>query len=484
MGTAESINTSQRKINAFIVMVWLYLLGLAIIVTGLSLNSFPSQFSLHDFLLSRGGSLLIGSLMIVSLSLFVILRYYILCQQGQARFILLYMAMSLIALGVLTISLEVTMRLLAKPSPSGETFLNAPLPPKSWDQTKAHYRKLIDQSTRHSSFLVYDRSLGWTIGGNKQSSNSLYFSSEEGLRAQHSGIQFAQHSSPVRIALVGDSFTFGEEVRFEETWGHHLANDLGADVQILNFGVSGYGLDQSYLRFQKDVLSWKPSVVILGFIQADLWRSMTLYSFINFENWEFTFAKPRFIRTNGTLSIINSPPPPPEDIFSRQTISDLPFVRYDIGFNLYEWNSTILDWFYLARVARTYLTPHPPHSLATQNDLTQINSQILQDFLSTAKKSNIVPLIVYFPSRADFPEGSTEPFGVEFIKRSKLPHVNLTECLSEIPPQERFVSGGVHYSAKGNAAVARCLGPLIHETMRKRNVQIKTNSQNHNQHQN
>jgi hypothetical protein len=275
----------------------------------------------------------------------------------------------------------------------------------------------------------------------------LYFSTAEGLRSQRAGVQLARESAPVRIALVGDSFTFGEEVRFQETWGYQLENDLGPSVKVLNFGVSGYGLDQSFLRLQKDVFSWKPTIVILGFIQADLWRSMTLYSFINFENWEFTFSKPRYLAENGTLSLINKTPLPPSEIFSQRAISDLPFVQHDIGFRTADWGSHQLDWSYLARAIRTYTAPRHPHPLATQDDLTTINSQILREFLATAKESDFAPLIFYFPSRTDFLDNSTEPFGAEFIRHSGLPHVNLTGCLSEIPPKERFVTDGVHYSA-------------------------------------
>ncbi|MEQ1655999.1 MAG: SGNH/GDSL hydrolase family protein [Nitrospira sp.] len=457
----------------------LYLCGLTVMIAGLSLNSLPFQ-SFKSFVLSKNGALLLGSGIVASLSFMFLRQQYFLSRQGQSRLFFLYVGMSLVTFGVLGVTLECTMRVLAKTSPSGAFFLSTALLPKSWDQTRAHYKQLIDRTLTDPSFLVYDQLLGWTVGINKQSSNGLYFSTAEGLRSQRAGVQLSQDPSPVRIALVGDSFTFGEEVRFEETWGYHLAKDLGPNVQVLNFGVSGYGIDQSYLRIQKDVLSWKPTVVILGFIQADLWRSMTLYSFINFENWEFTFSKPRYLMSNGALTLINSTPLAPSDIFSQRSISDLPFVQYDIGFRAADWNSHPFDWSYLARAMRTYTAPPSLHPFATQNDLTTINSEILRAFLRAATESEFVPLIVYFPSRTDFLDPSTEPFGAEFIRRSGLPHVNLTGCISGVPLNERFVTGGVHYSASGNAAVAKCLGPLIHEAIQKGTLQRRAKSQERN----
>jgi len=49
---------------------------------------------------------------------------------------------------------------------------------------------------------------------------------------------------------VGDSFTFGQEVTYEESWGYLLEKALGSEFQVLNFGVAMYGVDQAYLRYE------------------------------------------------------------------------------------------------------------------------------------------------------------------------------------------------------------------------------------------
>ena len=77
-------------------------------------------------------------------------------------------------------------------------------------------------------------------------------------------MSFASPTGKTRIALVGDSFTFGEDVTYEETWGYFLEKELGSQFQVLNFGVAGYGVDQSFLRYEKDVRKWKPKIVIFA----------------------------------------------------------------------------------------------------------------------------------------------------------------------------------------------------------------------------
>ena len=44
-------------------------------------------------------------------------------------------------------------------------------------------------------------------------------------------------TQPCRIAIVGDSHTFGENVAFEDTWGSVLESTPQGYCQVLNFGV-------------------------------------------------------------------------------------------------------------------------------------------------------------------------------------------------------------------------------------------------------
>lgn len=73
------------------------------------------------------------------------------------------------------------------------------------------------------------------------------------------------------IVAVGDSFTYGEEVRDGETWPAHLERLLVRPV--LNGGVSGYGFDQIVLRAEALARQHKPAAVIVSFIADDIRRT-------------------------------------------------------------------------------------------------------------------------------------------------------------------------------------------------------------------
>jgi len=79
--------------------------------------------------------------------------------------------------------------------------------------------------------------------------------------------------SEKRILAVGDSYTFGDQVGDDETWPAALERHLG--VPVLNGGVCGYGVGQTVLRAQELTPRFRPDVLIVGLIPADIWRAQS-----------------------------------------------------------------------------------------------------------------------------------------------------------------------------------------------------------------
>jgi hypothetical protein len=65
---------------------------------------------------------------------------------------------------------------------------------------------------------------------------------------------------PVCGSAIGDSFTFGGEVEEGEAWVHLLSQRLGC--RVVNYGVSGYGLDQAVMRYER--IAPAGNLVVLG----------------------------------------------------------------------------------------------------------------------------------------------------------------------------------------------------------------------------
>jgi len=86
----------------------------------------------------------------------------------------------------------------------------------------------------------------------------------------------AKPSGTVRIAVLGDSFAEAAQVPLEATFWAHLERELNAcyafgqrRVEVLNFGVSGYGTAQELLTLRHRAWSYSPDIVLLAFFPGN-----------------------------------------------------------------------------------------------------------------------------------------------------------------------------------------------------------------------
>ena len=101
----------------------------------------------------------------------------------------------------------------------------------------------------------------WTVEGEAYVSNN-----QAGFRDRDHTI--AKPDGVYRIAVLGDSFTEARAIPFEETYwsiaGARLAACLGRPVEMLNFGVNGYGTAQELIALRDHALAYGPDLVLLA----------------------------------------------------------------------------------------------------------------------------------------------------------------------------------------------------------------------------
>lgn len=377
---------------------------------------------------------------------------------------------------------EAVLRLVAVPAPLGQRVGGLDLLPYDWRQVQRTLAAWQARTLRPTAVVdVEDPALGWDLGRGRRSADGLYATSPEGFRT---GLQAALPvaGSRYRVALLGDSFTFGEEVAFEDTWGEHLARQLPAGSVVLNFGVPSHGPDQTLLKYRRDVRRWQADVTVLGFLSASPLRNFTIYPFLD-PHLELPFSKPRFVLQGDALLPLNSPPVSVQEMLALPSMESLALLDKDRLYQAGHWSTPLATPLYLTRyLVSRWPRYRTPAERLSPDTVAALGTRILAELVREVRAAGSVPLLVYLPVQADLAGG---PVGLrdELIRRlavAGIPVLDMGQCLRRaLPVPEAFIApesrrssqadpGPPHYSPRGNAAIAGCLAPEVGAILRTR----------------
>lgn len=378
-------------------------------------------------------------------------------QRGVGKSLAMAMFVNLSTLVAATVLAETLLRVSAAHTERGIRLGQLLLPP-TWPEIVALSERTLSTDPR-ARYFVHDDELGWVVGSSRRAAarrrtDSIYASSVEGLRASRRGERLSEVPAARRVALVGDSYTFGLEVPFEHTWGYHLENMLGEGVQVLNFGVDGYGPDQMLLRYRRDVVEWEPDVVVLTFVPHDLERTVVVYPMIAM-GWYGYLVKPRFTLEDGSLRLLQRRLPSRARILGAETVQELPMIEWDPGFADADWRFRAPGTPLLLRLFGAIV----PRSSASSDSRAvekraELNATIINEFVRSVEEHGAEPMVVFLPARPPW----THPVVAELtLDMLDLPALDLTECVFQVPSGSRRVDEEGHYTNRTNQAIATCL---------------------------
>jgi hypothetical protein len=383
----------------------------------------------------------------------------------------LTVALGTITLGLAFVTAEVAVRLLEEVTPEGVSVRDMVLLPREWEKVAAHRRSSWERSSAHYGVFVFDDTLGWTVGADRRGvgpHGETYYSSREGLRSAASGVSLAGRSAK-KIALLGDSYTFASDVNYEDSWGAVLEQQLGSGVQVLNFGVPGYGVDQAYLRYERDVRAWHPDVVVLAVISHDLLRSTMVYYQIGFPGAQVPGAKPRFIVRGAELVPVNLPLPRPELVFAATDVKTLPFIAYDRFYRPSDWTPHLYGFSHALRLALSWTSQWAfAPSQGFDDETLSVNRLLFDTFLRRVREDGAIPVILFLPSYTEYRDADGRPakeqlIGVRMLDDANVPYLNALPCLDRMPRSEQKFTSGWHYTPVANQVVAACLRAMLRD---------------------
>ena len=108
----------------------------------------------------------------------------------------------------------------------------------------------------------FDSELGWAL-----IKNADYKFNGKKITINSSGLRSPEiDTSKEHILVLGDSLAFGYGLSDKETFSHFLEKRLHSkykNIQVLNLGVSGYGVDQYYLFLKRHIENLNPKIIIV-----------------------------------------------------------------------------------------------------------------------------------------------------------------------------------------------------------------------------
>lgn len=245
----------------------------------------------------------------------------------------------------------------------------------SWRLRWIHRLEKFDTEIFQKRFLQFHPTRGWSGIPNTivEDENMRITLNSQGFRAFK---DFDPTVEKKRIFLIGDSYTFGEEVSDTETFSYFL-QEKKPEYEVMNLGIGGYGLDQVLITLMENIETYKPEFIILGFVYDDIFRTE-----LSFRD----YSKPFFeLDINGELILKNSPVKSPEEIIKN------------------EWRK--LKTFDLARIAFEH---YRMRIGSFYTDQIELSRRILKEIVDISLSNNATPIFVYLPISYDVDPSFTE----------------------------------------------------------------------------
>jgi len=333
------------------------------------------------------------------------------------------------------------------------------------DKLSEEHVEILDHFLKQdSTYINIDPILGWAPRPNGKT--GLYRANPQGLRGVKTYPKYT--SKRLRISTFGDSFTHGNDVRFEETWQYEMER-LDSTLEALNFGVGGYGLDQTYLRFLQEKEHFNSDIVLVGFMTVDIYRHQNLFRPFFASKTGLPFGKPRFELVNGDLKLTPNPFPTkkhydelmqsPEshliqagenDFYYQRAMKSGPFDFFATIRLLKIASEKLYDRFDDLDTSSLYREEAEPF---------QLTCRIFYRFCEEVKKSGADPIIILFPNRDHvirYKQTGENHFSslYQYFDENNLIYVDLLPLFSE--KSEDVINQLIpnHYSAVSNKMVA------------------------------
>ena len=348
-----------------------------------------------------------------------------------------------------------------------------PLPSRLSDDQRGHLEDTI-ASRRAGTHRGFDAVLGWKIAND---------ANEAGMRDDR---EYDPQPPPgvVRIAAFGDSFTYGSDVKLHEAWARRMVVHEPT-LEVLNFGVGAYGLDQAYLRYRRHKGRHAPHIVFIGYMSENLERHVNVFRpFYSRAYGRTIYTKPRFrFGEDGELALLANPIATIED--QQRFLADDATVLRELGANDHHYQMgytrgplDFLPSLRLAKIVRSTIRDRVLHPVftpdgiyRTDNEAFRLTEAIMDAFYREVLQEDVLPILVVFPDIGDQRRnrrGEPRRYAplLERLDAKGYATIDVLDALEAVEPQhsvDELVVAWGHYSPLGSDIVAQFLVRTLRE---------------------
>jgi hypothetical protein len=198
--------------------------------------------------------------------------------------------------------------------------------------------------------------------------------------------------------------------------------------EVLNFGVGGYGMDQAYLRWNKDGARWRPHVVIFGFFADDCYRNLNLLRLLRVPDSGISLMKPRFVLEGDGLRLVNSPTPSPEE--TPAIVRDFPAWPLAVHEGFFQaedfrpkpWRWSRLGAYIEARLTLPGRAARAEEFFRPGGEAGQVTLRLLRNMRHEVTAGGAAFYVVHLPGEMDL---------IDLRRSDRMPHTALLARLRE-----------------------------------------------------
>jgi len=294
---------------------------------------------------------------------------------------------------------------------------------------------------RTHKMYEYDNTLGWRNRPNFKSQTKyngreiIENINSRGWRDKEYALEKPEDT--FRIASIGCSRTYGYGVNMEDSYPKilekYLNNNSRHNIQVMNFGVNGYGLDQMLLNYKKYISQYNPDLILLQIYTPNIDRLQYR------ERW--LTPKPKYVLKDGLLQLVNEHMPKKRNVLLNIWFREHSYLYRFIQYQLLVMKSKMETFAYI--------------NIATHKPLHNLSLAILKKFKSLTQR-NGAQLLVFIWGEKEKKQWLIEighKANINIIRLEDFENINKWKGMGNIqnPPPTG------HWSPLGNEFVAQAI---------------------------